>query len=117
PPGPEGIVPCSRGPGLGPQLAEGFTLERFADRLAHAYVIEGWLLRLEREVIHHYHRARGADELGILLGDRLRPIAVHMGMGERVRPEDALAEYGRHERLGVSHEVDLEPIKNWRRVM
>jgi hypothetical protein len=49
--------------------------------------------------------------MGILLGGRLRPIAVHVGMGERVRPEDALAEYRRHERLGVRHEVDLDRIQ------
>ena len=96
---------------MGPQLAEGVTLERFAERLAHADVIEGGLLRLEREVIHRHHRARGADEMGILLGNRLRPIAVHVGMGEHVRPEDALAQDRRHERLRVRNEMDLERLK------
>ena len=45
PPWPEGIVACAHGAGLGPQLAKRFTPQRFADRLAHAQVIEGRLSR------------------------------------------------------------------------
>ena len=56
-PWPDGIIPGAHGAGLGPQLAERFPLERFADRLAHAHVIKGRLLALECEVIHEHHRA------------------------------------------------------------
>ena len=49
--------------------------------------------------------------MGVLLHGRLRPIAVHVGMGEHVRPEDAFAQDRRHERLGVRHEMELERLE------
>ena len=49
--------------------------------------------------------------MGILLCGRLRHIAVHIGMGERIRPEDTLTQDGRHERLGVRHDMDLDRIE------
>ncbi len=42
--------------------------------------------------------------MGILLGSRLRPIAVHIRMGERVRPEDAFTK-----RLGCVQTLDTKP--------
>jgi hypothetical protein len=49
--------------------------------------------------------------MGILSRCRLGQVAVHIGMRERVRPEDALTQDRCHQGLGVSDDVDLELIK------
>jgi len=70
---------------------------------------------LQGEVLDTQQRACRTHEIGILVALRLGQIAVHIGMLERVLPEDApLLRNRRHKGLGVGDNMDLDLIEEGR---